>query len=128
MHFAFRGLVKKADAFLVEHGLSRVHRRVLYAVARADGLSAGQLVELLGVSKAVLQGPLKLLQEEGYIVAERDPVQHRSKKLWLTVRGTRIETQVCAHEREALEVALQGVSPAEQEGWRKIMTALARMA
>lgn len=128
MHFAHRGLVKEADAFLAEHGLMRVHRRVLYAVARADGLSAGQLAELLGVGKQVLQGPIKLLQDEGFIVAERDPAQHRAKKLWLTVRGARIEEQATAHERRAMEAAQHGTSADEQAGWRKILTVLARMA
>ena len=128
MHFAFRGLVTKADAFLAKQGLSRVHHRLLYAVERADGISVGQLIELLGVSKQALHRPLKFLQDEGYIVAERDPAQHRSKKLRLTVRGARIETQASAYEREAMQTALQGVSAGEQDAWRKIMTALARMA
>jgi DNA-binding MarR family transcriptional regulator len=128
MHFAFRGLVVKADAYLAREGLSRVHHRLLYAVARADGISIGQLIELLGVSKQALHRPLKFLQDEGYIVAERDPAQHRSKQLRLTVRGARIEKQASAHEREAMETALQAVSPGEQDAWRKIMTALARMA
>jgi len=128
MHFAFRGLVAKADAFLAEQGLARVHRRILYVVVRADGISIGQLIELLGVSKQAMQRPLKFLQDEGCIVAERDPQQHRSKKLRPTVRGTRIEEQACAHEREAMEAALRGVSPGEEEAWRKIMTVLARMA
>ena len=128
MHFAFRGLVMKADAYLAGQGLSRVHHRVLYAVARADGISIGQLIELLGVSKQALHRPLKYLQDEGYIVAERDPQQHRSKQLRLTVRGARTEKQASAHERVAMETALRGVSPSEQEAWRKIMTVLARMA
>lgn len=127
-YFAQRGLVKKADVFLAEHGLSRVHRRVLYAVARADGLSAGQLAELLDVGKARLQGPIKLLQDEGHIVAERDAVAHRSKKLRLTVRGARIEAEATAREREAMDAAMLGMSAAEQQGWRKIMTVLAQMA
>jgi len=128
MHFAFRGLVVKADAYLAEQGLSRVHHRLLYAVARADGISIGQLIELLGVSKQALHRPLKFLQDEGYLVAERDPQQHRSKQLRLTVRGARIEKQASAHEREAMQAALRAVSPGEEEAWRKIMTVLARMA
>ena len=128
MHFAFRGLVVKADAFLAEQGLSRVHHRLLYAVARAAGISIGQLIEMLGVSKQALHRPLKFLQDEGYVVAERDPQQHRSKQLRLTVRGARIEKQASAHEREAMETALRGVSAGEQDAWRKIMIVLARMA
>ncbi|SEJ01659.1 MULTISPECIES: MarR family winged helix-turn-helix transcriptional regulator [unclassified Variovorax] len=128
MHFAFRGLVVKADAFLAEQGLSRVHHRLLYAVARAEGISIGQLIELLGVTKQAMHRPLKFLQDEGYVVAERDANQHRSKKLRLTELGARTEKLASAHEREAMELALQTVSANEQDAWRKVMTALARLA
>ncbi|MBB4225942.1 MarR family winged helix-turn-helix transcriptional regulator [Variovorax guangxiensis] len=128
MHFAFRGLVIKADAFLAEHGLSRVHHRLLYAVARAEGISIGQLIELLGVTKQAMHRPLKFLQDTGYVVAERDANEHRSKRLRLTALGARIEKLASKHEREAMESALQTVSPNEQDAWRKVMTALARLA
>jgi len=128
MHFAFRGLVVKADAFLAEQGLSRVHHRLLYAVARAEGISIGQLIELLGVTKQALHRPLKFLQDAGYIVAERNADQHRSKNLRLTALGARIEKLASEFEREAMESALQTVSPNEQDAWRKVMTALARLA
>lgn len=128
MHFAFRGLVVKADAFLSEQGLSRVHHRLLYAVARAEGISIGQLIELLGVTKQALHRPLKFLQDAGYIVAERDAKQQRLKKLRLTALGERVERLASEHEREAMESALQMVSASEQDAWRKVMTALARLA
>lgn len=128
MHFALRGLVVKADAFLAEQGLSRVHHRLLYAVARAEGISVGQLIELLGVSKQALHRPLKFLQDEGYVVARRDPVQHRTKRLSLTERGREVEATASRHERDAMEEAMRTVSPDGQGAWREVMTALARMA
>lgn len=128
MHFAFRGLVVKADAFLAEQGLSRVHHRLLYAVARAEGISVGQLIELLGVSKQALHRPLKFLQDEGYVMARRDPVQHRTKRLLLTERGRQVEATASRHERDAMEEAMRTVSPDGQDAWREVMTALARMA
>lgn len=128
MHFAFRGLVVKADAFLAEQGLSRVHHRLLYAVARAEGISVGQLIELLGVSKQALHRPLKFLQDEGYVMARRDPVQHRTKRLSLTERGREVEATASRHERAAMEEAMRTVSPDGQGAWREVMTALARMA
>ena len=128
MHFAFRGLVVKADEFLVGQGLSRVHHRLLYAVARAEGISVGQLIDLLGVSKQALHRPLKFLQDEGYVRARRDPVQHRTKRLSLTELGREVEATASRHEREAMEEAMRAVSPQGQDAWREVMTALARMA
>jgi DNA-binding MarR family transcriptional regulator len=128
MHFAFRGLVVKADEFLAGQGLSRVHHRLLYAVARAEGISVGQLIELLGVSKQALHRPLKFLQDEGYLVAQRDPVQHRTKRLSLTERGREVEATASRHEREAMEAAMRSVPASGQAAWTEVMTALARMA
>lgn len=127
MHFAFRGLVVTADAFLAEHELTRVHHRVLYAIARSERLSIGGLIDLLGVSKQALHRPLKYLQEAGYVVTERDKVEHRVKILSLTAKGAALERLASKHERAAMTAALAGVSPSEQKAWHKVMIALARM-
>jgi DNA-binding MarR family transcriptional regulator len=128
MHFAFRGLVSQADRYLEKHGLSRVHHRILYVIARADGISVGGLLEVLGVSKQALHRPMKYLQDNGYVVAERDAVEHRVKLLRLTPKGVRIERTASDHERAAMEGALGGMSSSEQKAWREVMTALAKLA
>ena len=128
MHFAFRGLTAKADAFLANHGLSRVHHRLLYAIARAEGLSVGQLTNLLGVSKQALHRPLKHLQDEGLVAADRSPLEHRSKLLRLTPRGASVEREASACEAAAMEQALSAVSEAERQAWHTVMLELARLA
>jgi DNA-binding MarR family transcriptional regulator len=128
MHFAFRGLVVKADVFLAGHELTRVHHRMLYAIARSEQLSIGGLIELLGVSKQALHRPLKYLQDAGYVVAQRDAIEHRVKILSLTAKGREVERLASKHEGAAMNAALAKVSPAEQKAWRKVMIALAQMA
>jgi len=128
MHFAFRGLVAEADLYLHRHGLSRVHHRVLYAIARSDGLSVGGLLELLGVSKQALHKPLKQLQDEGYVVAQRDPAQHRTKLLRLTAKGARTENAASKRERKAIGEALKTVKPSHRSAWFDVMEVLARRA
>ncbi|MFC4342763.1 MarR family winged helix-turn-helix transcriptional regulator [Cupriavidus numazuensis] len=127
MHFAFRGLVVKADELLATYGLTRVHHRILYAIARSERLSVGGLVELLGVSKQALHRPLKHLQEAGYVIARRDEIEHRVKILSLTSQGAEIELLASRQEAAAMQAALANVSAAEQKAWRKIMITLARM-
>lgn len=125
MHFAFRGLVTHADRYLVKHGLSRVHHRILYVIARVDGISVGGLLEVLGVSKQALHRPMKHLLDNGYVLAERDAVEHRVKLLHLTSKGARTERAASDHERAAMGGALNGMSTSDQQAWRDIMTALA---
>ncbi len=128
MHFAFRGLVVQADLYLEKHGLSRVHHRILYVIARTDGISVGGLLEVLGVSKQALHRPMKHLQDNGYVTAERDANERRVKLLRLTAKGTRTERTASDHERAAMESALGGMSPSEQKAWRDVMVALAARA
>ena len=39
MHFGFRGLTVEADRYLDRHGLTRVHHRILYILARRDDVA-----------------------------------------------------------------------------------------
>ena len=128
MHFAFRGLVLHADRYLEKHSLSRVHHRILYVLARADGISVGGLLETLGVTKQALHRPMKYLQENGYVVAERDTVEHRVKLLRLTPKGARMERTASDHERAAMQAALGKMSASDQKAWRDVMLALAKQA
>ncbi len=126
MHFAFRGLVSQADQYLEKHDLSRVHHRILYVLARADGISVGGLLETLGISKQALHRPMKYLQDNGYVVAERDAAEHRVKLLRLTPKGVRMERTASDFERSAMESALGKMSSSDQKAWREVMIALAR--
>lgn len=65
MHFAFRRLMSQADRRQEKHNLSRVHHRILYVLARADGISVGELVETLGISQQALRRPMKYLLDKG---------------------------------------------------------------
>jgi hypothetical protein len=51
MYFGFRGLVDAPDRLLARRGLGRMHHRVLYFIARAPGLSVGDLLERLAITK-----------------------------------------------------------------------------
>jgi len=128
MHFAFRGLVSQADRYLAKQGLSRVHHRILYVIARTDGISVGGLLEVLGVSKQALHRPMKQLQDGGYVVAERHAAERRVKLLRLTPKGRRTERTASGHERAAMGGALVGLPAAGQKAWRDVMEALAAKA
>lgn len=128
MHFAFRGLIRDADRLLARYGLSRVHHRILYVVARSEGISIGGLLDVLGVSKQALHGPMKLLVDNGYVTAERDKIEHRKRVLRLSAKGIRLERAASDCERKAIGEALGNGSVADQLAWREVMIALAKRA
>lgn len=124
LHFGFRGLTVKADEFLATQGLSRVHHRILYVIARADKINVGELSLTLGVSKQAVHRPLTQLFERSLVCYTRLPEQHRFKLLALTEQGQALEHQASELERCALREALANTDPHGQEAWAVVMTAL----
>ena len=71
---------------------------------------------------------MKTLQEGGYVVAERDAVEHRVKLLRLTPKGIRMERTASDHERAAMQAALGRMPGSAQKAWTEVMITLAKQA
>ncbi len=125
LHFGFRGLTADADRYLHTLGLSRVHHRILYIIARAERITVGDLAVTLGVSNQALHRPMTHLFERELVSQTRDPLQHRFKILALTETGQAVEQCASDHERQAIREALATTDEAGQEAWHRVMQALA---
>ncbi|MBD9415275.1 MarR family transcriptional regulator [Pseudomonas sp. PDM16] len=125
LHFGFRGLTVEADRFLETQGLSRVHHRILYVIARADEINVGELAATLGVSKQATHRPLTHLFERELVCYSRQPERHRFKLLALTEQGQVLEQAATELERRCLRDAFAATDAAGQEAWMKIMLSLA---
>ena len=125
LHFGFRGLTVEADRFLDARGLSRVHHRILYVIARADAISIGELASTLGVSNQALHRPLSHLFEQDLVQYRREPGRHRFKLLALSETGTTLEAEATELERRTLRDALANTDIEGQDAWRRVMRALA---
>ena len=125
MYFGWRGMTLAADEYLATLGLSRPHHRILYVIARQPSLSVGSLIEVLGISKQALNGPLNLLLRRELVTSERSPEQHRSKLLRLTEEGRRIEHRASSLERKVMKKAFESVGPSGAEAWMTVMKTIA---
>lgn len=125
LHFGFRGLTVEADRFLDTRGLSRVHHRILYVIARSDAISIGELAATLGVSNQALHRPLSHLFEQALVQYSREPGRHRFKLLALSEAGAALEAEATELERRTLREALAATDGEGQEAWRRVMQALA---
>ncbi len=63
--FGYREFTAYPDGVLAKRGLGRVHHRILYFVGRNPGVTVGDLLGVLGVSKQALNAPLRRLMAEG---------------------------------------------------------------
>ncbi|MBL7251444.1 MarR family winged helix-turn-helix transcriptional regulator [Alloalcanivorax sp. C16-2] len=125
LHFGFRGLTVEADRYLATLGLSRVHHRILYVIARAESITVGELAALLGISKQALHRPLTFLTENDYVTMRRDADNHRFKQLALTPAGRQVEQAASQHERDAVAAAFARVPAKSRDDWYRIMGSLA---
>jgi len=123
LHFGYRAFVAEADKILVEQGLSRVHHRILYFVAREPGQRVSTLRETLGVSKQALHKPLRELEAAGLVQSAPHPQDKRSRNLTLSEEGHTLEQQVTAVQHQLIRDVLDDSAAAT--GWRTTMAKLA---
>lgn len=125
MYFGWKAMTEEADAFLATVGLSRVHHRILYVIARQPDVTVGSLQQILGISKQALHRPLKHLLEQDHVASKRDANQHRYKILALTAQGKRIEHRASELERKVMKRAFAKVGEDGASAWMQVMASIA---
>ena len=125
IYFAWRELVSEPDRLLARRGLSRVHHRIIYCIARGPGITIGGLCRVLGVSKQALHQPLASLIDAGLVARVVDPTNRRIRRLNLSTRGVKLEERLAAVQRARFERAFRAAGPAAEAHWRGVMKLLA---
>ena len=121
MYFGLKGMTREADERLAEDGLGRAHHRILFIIARQDGISVGTLRDNLGISAQALHRPLKLLMELGFVAVSRNRDHHRIKSLHLTDMGRTIEHEASEAERRVMREAFARAGKAAAVHWAEVM-------
>lgn len=126
LHFAFRAVIAKPDRLLAARGLSRVHHRILYFIRKNPGISVGQLLAILGISKQALNVPLRTLEQKAFISFDKAEHDARIKQLSLTTKGAAFEDVISGDQRERFRAVFKRIGPPKESAWREAMEYLAR--
>jgi DNA-binding MarR family transcriptional regulator len=94
--FGYRAFTPLPDKMLAQRGLGRTHHRVLYFVRRDPGISIGELLAVLEVTKQAIHRPIKDLDERGLLSVAGDLQDRRVRRLSVTPDGTQFEAQLSA--------------------------------
>jgi len=113
-----------ADARLATRAMGRVHHRIIYFAHFAPGIAVSELLGVLGVKHQNIQGPLKQLIADGYILTRASAEDGRVKQLYCSRKGDKLLEFVSAAQRERIQRAYDSVTPAEVESYFKVMTAM----
>ena len=122
--FGYQAFTAKADEMLERRGLSRVHQRIVFFIARYPNLSVKQLLELLGVTKQALNMPLRQLTEMQLVASVASETDKRKRLLELTGDGARFEQSLRREQVKLLEKVFAEAGEAAVNGWLTVNLAL----
>lgn len=124
LFFAYRDFTGDADALLARWGFGRAHHRVIYFVGRRPGISVGELLTLLRITKQSLARVLGQLMREGFIVQRADAVDRRRRRLYLTAEAQALERTLTERQAGRLAAAIACTGDAAAEGFRAVLRAM----
>ncbi len=125
LFFAYRDCVAEADALLDRHGLGQAHHRAIYFVGRYPGLSVGELLNLLRITKQSLSRVVRQLGEAGLVTVEPAADDGRKRLLRLTETGEEVERELTEAQRARFARAYREAGAEAVEGFRKVLLGLA---
>lgn len=105
-------------------GVTRPQWQVLSLLRQYAGSNQGSLADLLEVEPISLGRMIDRLQDAGLVERRADPTDRRAWRLFLTTKGDALVEQLLPCARETFDLALDGISDADQA---MLMTLLARL-
>lgn len=124
LFFGYRDFTAGADQILADLGMGRAHHRVLHFVGRRPGITVGELLAILAITKQSLGRVLTPLMEEGYVLQAPGRSDRRQRLLSLTPKGEALEQRLFECQREWVMRAYREAGPVAVEGFRKVMRGL----
>jgi DNA-binding MarR family transcriptional regulator len=125
MHFALRAVIARPDEMLLERGLSRVHHRILFFVARQPDITVNQLLQVLNVSKQALNQPLRQLYAQKLVTWTPAPLDKRQRRLVLTDGGRELEHRLTEPQHAMFAHAFAAAGARGEASWRRVMRLMA---
>ncbi|MDT7952976.1 MAG: MarR family transcriptional regulator [Acetobacteraceae bacterium] len=121
LFFAYRDFTAAADQVLDGLGLGRAHHRALHFIARKPGITVGDLLAILRITKQSLARVIATLVDQDYVVQSRGTGDGRQRHLNLTDTGRALERQLFERQREILAAAYREAGALSVDGFRRVM-------
>lgn len=124
LFFGYRDFTADADRILAEYGFGRAHHRVIYFVGANDGITVGQLLNILRITKQSLSRVLSQLIDEDYVVQVEDADDRRRRRLSLTDKGHQLEKRLVDVQSRRIARAYREAGAEAVAGFRTVMRGL----
>lgn len=124
LFFGYRDFTGEADAVLVNYGFGRAHHRIIYFVGANPGISVGELLAILKITKQSLSRVLSQLVEDGFVLQETDAGDRRRRRLYLTEKGTALEQELTDRQSQHVAAAYRDAGAEAVAGFRTVLRGL----
>lgn len=124
LFFAYRDFTGSADVILTDLGLGRAHHRALHFIGRNPGMTVGELLAILRITKQSLARVLNELVSRGYVAQTPGREDRRQRLLTLTTAGQDLEHRLFDRQRDRLTAAFREAGGAAVDGFRQVMRAI----
>lgn len=124
LFFAYRDFTGDADRLLARYGFGRAHHRAIYFVGRHPGISVGDLLAILKITKQSLGRVLGELMRGGFIIQRADSRDRRRRRLYLSDEAVAMERMLSEAQAERLLAALEAAGPEAAKGFRAVLKAM----
>jgi len=121
LFFAYRDFTADPDRILAPLGYGRAHHRAIHFVGRNPGITVGDLLDILSITKQSLNRVLGQLMREGYIVARPGETDRRERRLMLTPAGATLEHRLSEPQRARVGEAYRRAGPPAVDGFRRVL-------
>lgn len=124
LFFAYRDFTGDADRLLARYGFGRAHHRTIYFVGRHPGITVGDLLAILKITKQSLARVLGELMRGGFVVQRADSRDRRRRRLYLSDEAMAMERMLSEAQAERLHAALKAAGPDAAHGFRSVLRAM----
>src|SRR5437660_9871143 len=119
LFFAYRDFTAEPDAILKKYDFGRAHHRVVHFVGRHPGMTVGELLGILRITKQSLNRVLGQLLRQGFIVQHRGVEDRRQRLLELTDIGRELERRLSELQRARVAAAYKKAGGPAAGGFRQ---------
>jgi DNA-binding MarR family transcriptional regulator len=119
------GLQSTSKRMLTSLGVTGPQRLVLRVAAKAPGISAGEVANIVRLHPSTLTGVIQRLVDKGLLVRGRDPVDTRRVRLRAAPRAKRLLRRPHGTVESAVETALRRLPAAHVRHARRVLLAVA---
>lgn len=119
LHHAMR---QELESRLARHGIPFGMGYYLRALWEADGPTQKQLSERAGTTEPTTVEMARKMEERGIVERRRSPIDRRKIHIHLTRKGKRLEAKALPYMAEIQDIALAGITEAEERIFRSVLT------